>query len=46
VTIPWNGHADEHGNDQEGQVKLKAVDESEGLLLISKSASSTWKARN
>jgi len=46
VTIPWTGHADEHGNDQEGQVRLKQVDASEGLLLISKAASSTWKAKN
>jgi hypothetical protein len=44
VTIPWNGQADDHGNDQVGQLRVSAVDESEGLLLISKSASSTWKA--
>jgi hypothetical protein len=46
VTIPWNGGAANHGNDQEGQLKLERVDESEGLLLISKSASSTWQAKN
>jgi Protein of unknown function (DUF2846) len=45
VTIPWTGHADEHGNDQEGQVRLKQVDDSEGLLLISKSAASAWTAK-
>jgi len=37
VTIPWNDHA--------AQVRLKAVDEAEGLLLVSKSASSTWKVK-
>jgi hypothetical protein len=46
VTIPWTGPVNDHGNDQEGRVRLKAVADSEGLLLISKSASSTWKARN
>jgi hypothetical protein len=46
VTIPWTGKVNEHGNDQEGRVRLKAVADSEGLLLISKSASSTWKAKN
>jgi hypothetical protein len=46
VTIPWTGPVGEHGSDREGRVKLKAVDESEGLLLISKSASSNWKAKN
>jgi hypothetical protein len=45
VTIPSNGRGDDVGNGQEGQVKLTAVDPSEGLLLISRSASSTWKAR-
>jgi hypothetical protein len=43
VTIPLNVQGNDH---PEGQVKLKAVDKSEGLLLISKSASSTWKTRN
>jgi len=37
VTIPWKDHA--------AQVRLKAVDEAEGLLLVSKSASSTWKVK-
>ena len=37
VTIPWKDHA--------AQVRLKAVDEAEGLLLVSKSASSTWKMK-
>jgi hypothetical protein len=38
VTIPWKEHA--------AELKLHAVDEAEGLLLISKSSFSTWKARN
>ena len=46
VTIPWTGHGEEHGNDQEGEVKLRVLDDSEGLLLISKSASSAWQAKN
>jgi hypothetical protein len=46
VTVPWTGHAEEHGNDQEGDVKLRVLDDSEGLLLISKSASSAWQAKN
>jgi len=37
VTIPWKDHA--------AQVRLKAVDEAEGLLLVSKSALSTWKVK-
>lgn len=37
VTIPWKYHA--------AQVTLKTVDEAEGLLLISKSAASTWKLK-
>jgi hypothetical protein len=45
VTIPWSGHGDQLGNEQTGQVRLKPVDDSEGLLLISKSASSTWAAK-
>jgi hypothetical protein len=46
VRIPWNGGADHNGDDQNGQVTLRAVDEPEGKLLISKSATSDWKARN
>jgi len=37
VTIPWKEHA--------AEVRLKAIDEAEGLLLISKSAASTWKLK-
>lgn len=46
VRIPWSGGADHHGDDQTGQVTLRAIDDPEGQLLISKSASSTWKAKN
>jgi hypothetical protein len=37
VTIPWEDHS--------AQVRLKAVDEAEGLLLVSKSALSRWKVK-
>lgn len=37
VTIPWKEHA--------AQARLKAVDEAEGLLLVSESALSTWKVK-
>jgi hypothetical protein len=37
----WDGD-----HERPPQVRVKAVDESEGLLLISKSAYSTWKAKN
>jgi len=38
VTIPWADHA--------ANLRLEAVDGAEGLLLVSKSASSTWKIKN
>jgi len=37
VTIPWHDH--------DAQVRLEAVDDAEGLLLISRSARSTWTAK-
>lgn len=45
VTIPWSGSVNHRGDDQNGQLMLRAVDESEGRLLISNSASSTWKVK-
>jgi hypothetical protein len=38
VTIPWADHA--------ANLRLDTVDGAEGLLLVSKSASSTWKIKN
>jgi len=37
LTMPWEQH--------NADLRLKAVDDAEGLLLISKSAMSTWKAK-
>ena len=38
LTIPWADHA--------ANLRLEEVDGAEGLLLVSKSASSTWKIKN
>jgi hypothetical protein len=45
VTVPWTGRANERGDDQSGQLTLQAIDRPEGLLLISRSASSSWRAK-